>query len=60
MSTNVRPESMERISTRALADAFIAEQVEEKKSQNIELSKQAKELIKKIDDLEAKEKNNQE
>ena len=28
MSQNVRPESMERITTRALADAFIAEQVE--------------------------------
>lgn len=35
-------------------------QVEEKESQNLELSKQAEEMIKKIDDLETKEKNNQE
>ena len=33
MSTNKRPESMERITTRALADAFIAEQVAEVRAQ---------------------------
>ena len=33
MSNNVRPESMERITTKALADAFIAEQVEEVRRQ---------------------------
>ena len=29
MQSNVRPENMERITTKSLADAFIAEQVEE-------------------------------
>ena len=38
----------------------LQDQVEEKESHNLELSKQAEELIKKIDDLESKEKNNQE
>ncbi len=33
MQSNVRPETMERISTRALADAFIAEQVAEIRAQ---------------------------
>ncbi len=33
MENNKRPESMERISTKALADAFIAEQVEKLKAQ---------------------------
>ena len=33
MQTNVRPETMERITTQALADAFIAEQVEEVRKQ---------------------------
>ena len=33
MQSNVRPESMERISTKALADAFIAEQVAEIRAQ---------------------------
>ncbi len=33
MDTNVRPESMERITTKALADAFIAEQVEAVRAQ---------------------------
>ena len=33
MDTNVRPESMERIVTKELADAFIAEQVEEIRAQ---------------------------
>ena len=33
MQNNVRPETMERITTKALADAFIAEQVEEIRSQ---------------------------
>ena len=33
MSANVRPESMERITTKALADAFIAEQVAQVRAQ---------------------------
>ncbi len=33
MSSNIRPETMERITTKALADAFIAEQVEEIRAQ---------------------------
>ena len=33
MSSNVRPETMERITTRALADAFIAQQVAEVRAQ---------------------------
>ncbi len=33
MNNNIRPESMERITTKALADAFIAEQVEEIRKQ---------------------------
>ena len=33
MSGNVRPESMERITTRALADAFIEEQIAEVRAQ---------------------------
>ena len=33
MSNNIRPESMERITTKALADAFIAEQVAEVRKQ---------------------------
>ncbi len=33
MSSNVRPESMERITTKALAEKFIAEQIEEVKRQ---------------------------
>ena len=33
MSTNLRPESMERITTRALADAFIEAQVAEVRKQ---------------------------
>ncbi len=33
MSNNIRPESMERITTKALADAFIAEQVEAVRAQ---------------------------
>ena len=32
MNSNVRPQNMQRITTRALADAFIAEQIEEIKS----------------------------
>ena len=33
MSGNVRPESMERITTRALAEAFIEEQIAEVRAQ---------------------------
>ncbi|MBQ5810390.1 MAG: glutamine-hydrolyzing GMP synthase subunit GuaA, partial [Clostridia bacterium] len=33
MQTNKRPDNMERITTKALADAFIAEQVEEIRAQ---------------------------
>ena len=33
MSSNVRPETMERITTRALADAFIEQQVAEVRAQ---------------------------
>ena len=33
MSSNVRPESMERITTPALANAFIAQQIEEIRAQ---------------------------
>ena len=33
MSSNVRPESMERITTEALANAFIEEQVKELRAQ---------------------------
>ena len=33
MQTNVRPETMERITTKELADAFINEQVEEVRKQ---------------------------
>ena len=33
MSSNIRPETMERITTKAQADAFIAEQVSEIRAQ---------------------------
>ena len=33
MDCNVRPETMERITTKALADAFIAEQIDEVRRQ---------------------------